>query len=308
MRLRCMVGNLGSGRERRLTEVGTAAVAVLIAFGLVSASQVRAQSQPGASAPSPSFEAASIKLDRSGSGRHSINQDLPGGRLRAINVSLAGFMRAAYQVPASRILATPAWFDSEYFDVEAISADDNSGDENRLRLQALLADRFKLVIHHETRQLPVYALVLAKPGRLGPQFHVNDGNCDSAPPATSPGFPAGQPGAHLNCGDTSGDANRSGVHYSGRKISMDKFLIALAGPASDRNLDRPVVDRTGLTGTFDFTLEFSPLSNVAGASSGSLTLPSLFTALEEQLGLKLKTETAPVDVIVIDHVEERSEN
>ena len=90
--------------------------------------------------------------------------NLPGGRVRAINVSMAGFMTAAYQVSPSRILGAPAWFDSEEFDMEATSEDNSTYDENRMRLQSLLADRFKLVLSRQAKEVPVYALTLDKGG------------------------------------------------------------------------------------------------------------------------------------------------
>jgi uncharacterized protein (TIGR03435 family) len=95
---------------------------------------------------------------------------------------------------------------------------------------------------------------------------------------------------------------------AGRKISMEQFLVVLSRPASLTYVDRPIVDRTGLTGSTDFTLDFAPQSAMETGAISRSALPSIFTALEEQLGMKLKTETGPVDVIVIDRVEEPSEN
>jgi uncharacterized protein (TIGR03435 family) len=89
---------------------------------------------------------------------------------------------------------------------------------------------------------------------------------------------------------------------------MEQFLVVLARPASFPYVDRPVVDRTGLTGSIDFTLDFAPQSAMDTGATSPSALPSIFTALEEQLGMKLKTETGPVDVIVIDHAEEPTEN
>jgi uncharacterized protein (TIGR03435 family) len=89
---------------------------------------------------------------------------------------------------------------------------------------------------------------------------------------------------------------------------MEQFLVVLSGPASLPYVDRPIVDRTGLTGSTDFTLDFAPQSAIDTGASSPSALPSIFTALEEQLGMKLKTETGPVDVIVIDRVEEPTEN
>ena len=251
-----------------------------------------------------------MPLDKSGSGRHSLSPNLPGGRLRAINVSLAGFMTAAYQVSASRILGAPAWFDSEYFDIEATSEADNSGDENRVRLKTLLADRFKLAVHQETRQLPVYALILAKPGKLGPQLQVSDGNCGSFT-ATDPSKPsaASSPAstpASLNCGDAHEGRDSAKIRDLGHSISMDKLVETLTGFPEDPNVDRPIVDRTGLTGMIDFTLEFARPRLGQPGTPPDESLPTFATALQEQLGLKLESTKAPVAVLVIRNPRRRA--
>jgi uncharacterized protein (TIGR03435 family) len=246
----------------------------------------------------PSFDVASIKANKSGGGRHSISLDLPGGLATATNVSLQTMMTAAYQLPTGRILGMPGWSDSLYFDIQA-RADGNPGiDQKRLMLQSLLADRFKLALHHETRQLAVYALVLAKPGKLGPQLHANNEKCPDPPPESSP----------PTCNNLTVNGTPGKMSFVGQKTTMEHFVANL-GSASARNLDRPIVDRTGLTGTFDFSLEFASglTASQPGASDPSAP-PSIFTALQEQLGLKLVPETGPVDVLVIDHVEQPSEN
>jgi uncharacterized protein (TIGR03435 family) len=175
-----------------------------------------------------------------------------------------------------------------------------------------LTDRFKLVTHHETRQLPIYALVLAKPGKLGPQIHLNNEKCDPSPPTSSQGFQASAGTTpSLNCGDTSEQATPNRVRLAGRKVAMDQLSVALAGPASSPNIDRPVEDRTGLSGTIDFTLEFAPLQLASSSpqpGADASEPPSLSTALLEQLGLKLEPRRGPVDVLVIDHVEEPTPN
>jgi uncharacterized protein (TIGR03435 family) len=312
MAAQCTAYRLSFGMKVLLAGSRAAAITGVLVFGLVSAHQVCAQSAQTTGSPSPSFEAVSIKVDKSASGRHSLSPNLPGGRLRAINVSLAGLMTAAYQAPASRILGAPAWFDSEYFDIEATSEADNSGDENRVRLKTLLADRFKLVIHHETRQLPVYALVLSKPGKLGPQLQVSDSDCGSFKPIdlSKPNAASSSDStpASLNCGDVHEGGDSAKIRDLGHSISMDKLVETLTGFPEDPNVDRPIVDRTGLTGMIDFTLEFArPQIGQLGTPPDE-SLPSFATALQEQLGLKLESQTWPVDVLIIDHVEQPSEN
>jgi uncharacterized protein (TIGR03435 family) len=317
-------------RRFSLATVGVAALAASVVMGTASAVPIPSQRRAALAAEAPiqaparqplkakerrSFDVASIKPNKTGSGRHSLSLDMPGGRVRAINVSLAGFMTAAYQVPASRILGAPAWFDSEEFDIEATSEGNPTEDQNRLRLQSLLTDRFKLAMHHETRQLPLYALVLAKPGKLGPQLHLDDEKCGPSPAAPLSASPAAGSSSStpssINCGDTSGSMTSGRVRVLGRAVTVSELVMTLAGSPSNPNVDRPIVDRTGLTAAIDFTLEFAPLqltflSSQPGTDASAL--PSIFTALQEQLGLKLEAQTGPVDVLVIDHVEEPSPN
>jgi len=269
----------------------------------------QALGQTPAPASSPTFEVASIKINNSGSGHHSLRTDTDGGGMIALNVSLSGLMAAAYRIPASRVLGAPPWFDSTSFDIEATAEDDNSGDENRGRLRSLLADRFKLAIHHETRQLPIFALILVKPGKLGPQLHLDDGSCDSSKPWPAPAsWPSTGAASSVSCGSTAEGGTRSGTYTAGRNISMEKFAITLAGPQGDPHVDRPIVDHTGLSGPIDFTLDFAPTWAANTDAADQSSLPSFLTALREQLGLELKAQTGPVDVIVIDHVEMPSAN
>jgi uncharacterized protein (TIGR03435 family) len=275
------------------------------------------QSTPAATGPAEdhgAFEVASIKVDKSGSGRHSLSTNLPGGRLRALNVSLAGFMTDAYQIPANRIIGAPDWFDSEYFDIDATSTSESNSDENRGKLQSLLADRFKLAVHHETRELPVYALVLEKPGQLGPQLHISDANCSESHPTdlTKPNAASSESSTpdSINCGDTSGSSGNKRARYLGHGVTMDKLVEVLSGTPSHAYVERPIVDRTGLTGLIDFVLEFTPpqLTPSDQAAADPSAPPPFTAALHEELGLKLESATGPVDVLVIDHVEEPSPN
>jgi uncharacterized protein (TIGR03435 family) len=178
-------------------------------------------------------------------------------------------------------------------------------------VQALLEDRFKLVIHHETRQLPIYALMLSKSGKIGPQLiaHSGDAKCTEA----VPGKPLAQPrpgeAMPTYCGGFFMNPQDGALRESGNKITMDMLAQFLS-----QSVDRKVVDRTGLEGVFDFTFEFAPELGPGSqhtsipAESESSVPRSIFTALQEQLGLKLESQKGAVDVIVVDHVEEPSEN
>lgn len=267
-----------------------------------------------ASAGTASFDAISIKVDTSRNGRHSLSPNIGGGRLRAVNISLATLMIVAYQIPGNRILGAPSWFDTEYFDIDATTSEGKGSDDNFDRIKTMLADRFKLAAHEETRNLPVYALVLEKPGTLGPQLHASDANCSDwhKTDLTKPNAASDEHSGpdDVNCGDDSGATNNVRARDVAHGVDMDKMLQVLAGPPSHPNVERPIVDQTGLTGKIDFVLEYrSPYAaaNASGASDPGAA-PSFETALREQLGLKLEPTTAPVDVLVIDHVEEPSPN
>lgn len=219
------------------------------------------------------FEVASIRPDRAG-GSYGIRVT-PGGRLTATNVTPLMLIRRAFDVEIFQLADGPAWLDSERYDVEARTADslDIPPDELRRLLQTLLADRFALKVHREIQELPVYSLVT---GKKGPALAAHVG--DDAP-SVSMDFSPGK------------------AVMIARNTSMAAFARALS-----RLPGRPVNDNTGLRGTFDFTLEWSP--DQTEESTGA----SLFTAIQEQLGLKLESTKGPVEVIVIDHVERPSEN
>jgi uncharacterized protein (TIGR03435 family) len=220
----------------------------------------------------------------------------------------------------------PYWGDSERFDIEAESPGNPTLDQKELMLQSLLAERFKLVVHHETRQLPVYALVMAKPGRLGPQLqrHADDLLCQQVSSARTaehltgsvgapPSSPADAASAVLEqfpCGHTLGGVlQQDGPNpewAGGRKVTMEAIAGSLG---EDEYIDRPVLDRTGLSGSFDFTIEWNTKQQDLSVNPQPDTPGlSLFEAVREQLGLKVKSEKGPVDVLVIDHVERPSEN
>ena len=166
----------------------------------------------------------------------------------------------------------------------------------------MLADRFGLVVHQETRPIPVYVLVVSKVGALAP---ADSAKCTVRPAEAPP------PGGLPNCGSmfSSPTTSNIGVHYTGRSVPMGYLVRMLGG-----FMDRIVVNKTGLSGAFDWDLEFMPprtLAAQAGPDAPALSSsapPSIFTALQEQLGLKLESQTEPMNVLVIDHAEQPSEN
>jgi len=239
------------------------------------------------------FDVASIKLNSSAEERVA-GGFLQGGRYRVTNYSLRSLIAAAYlrpQVtPDFLIAGGPDWIDTARFDIDAKAATDFSpapdgpSAPRRVMLQRLLADRFALRVHTTTSERPVYALVMARADRrMGPQWHVAQGQCASRERATSCAARIG-PGA---------------VTLKGTTVAQLVNLLS-------RFVNRVVVDRTLLTGAFDVELRWTPAPGewvAPGQDAPSADGPSLFTALQEQLGLKLEATKGPVDVLVIDHVE-----
>lgn len=258
---------------------------------------------PAVAGTLPNFDAISVKLSDGADPRGAL-QFQPGGRLVAINIPLRPLFSLAYNLALSQgrgaIIGAPSWFDSERYNIEAKANGDPPREQMILMLQSLLADRFKLTVHHETRQLPVYALVLTKPGKTGPQLkpHSDDAKCINVPqPDPGPGkaMPA-------YCGNFRVGAGASGgIRETADAITMERFAATLG-----QQVDRPVVDQTGLSGVFDVDLEFT--SQRAAVDAQAAGPPLIFTAIQEQLGLKLEPTTGPIDVIVIDHIEKPSPN
>jgi len=288
-----------------------AGAVTLLMMGVVAAVWAQAPSAP---ADLPKFDVASIKANKSGDeGKYLRRQ--PGGLYTTTNAPLRALIASAYLnefPPKGRLIfGGPGWIDSERFDIEARADGKPGNEQERLMLQSLLEDRFKLVLHHETRRLPIYALVLSKPGKIGPQLTPHSGSAKCTEFEAGKGLVQPGPGEAMPayCGGFFMNPRPGGLRETGNKITMD-----MLGQFLSQSVDRTVVNRTGLSGVFDFTLEFAPelgpasqSDSTANASDPS-TPPSIFTALQEQLGLKLESQKGPVDALVIDHVEQPSEN
>ena len=289
--------------KRFFFTVGISALALRIIAGLLSATYLRAQSLSDSTAR-PRFDVASIKVNKNlGSGKLNLTQ--AGGHLTASNVSVKFLIIQAYQIERVHFAPNPAgadWMDSEHFDIEAVAEGNPAVEQKRLMIQSLLSDRFKLTMHHEARQLPEYALVILKAGKIGPQLQLHS---DSAKCVN---VSAGQPNPAIVPGTAAlppcGGLRMANGNLVGQNVTMEKLAATLSVL-----VNRNVADRTGLNGTFDMTLRFQivPLNPDTSESDPSGP-PSIFTALQEQLGLKLKSQTGPVDVIVIDHMERPAEN
>jgi len=213
------------------------------------------------------------------------------GRYQGINVTLKRVISLAYR-PVQEFVGGPDWINTAHFDIDARAEGNPSQDQMFEMLRTLLADRFKLVVHKELKESPVYALTLARrDGRLGSRLKPSDAEC--RPPDSAPSAPSPQTGPR--CGFKLGN----GV-LSGQGATMARFASELSF------VGRQVIDRTGLTGPFDVDLEWTPDS--PGAAPTPDAGASIFTAIHEQLGLKLEPSTAPLEVIVIDSAERPSEN
>ena len=254
-----------------------AATCVRVVLGvLAGVVALSARQAPVDAGETASFEVTSVKPNRSG-----ISNAFPpfraNGSFSASNVAVKSVIANAYDVRIFQIEGGPAWLTSERFDILARGRE---GTPDRLRpamLRALLTERFKLVAHFETREQQVYALVLLRSdGRLGPQLKP------SAPGSGSASGPFASVGNGV-------------ARINGNRVLMDTFAIVLASSVFNQR----VINRTGLSGEFDLDFRFTPESSSAAAQE----FPSIFTAVQEQLGLKLQSERGPVPVLVIDSVE-----
>jgi uncharacterized protein (TIGR03435 family) len=254
------------------------------------------------------------------------NYRVTGGVLSAKNYPLLNLIVFAYKVPTAQgqalIASLPAWVtNDELFDIEARTENrDVTQDQMRLMMQSLLAERFHLVIHRETRQVNEYAAVLIKPGKLGPniQPHPADQPCSSiyvAPSEGGPQPPAPDPhafagGFPLRC-RTYGPGPATLPYYKtegARDISMEQIVSTFSGLG---NLGRPVIDQTGLTGTYDWFIEFLPELPPGAEIPGrppDASGPSFSDALHNRLGIKLVPQKGPYDFLIVDHIEQPTAN
>jgi len=234
-------------------------------------------------APRPSFEVVWVKPTQGQPMNSGFRRASP-GMLNATNVSLKFLIEFAYDVREDQISGGPAWLDSMRYEVVAKPGEgaDISGGARltKLRTQSLLADRFHLEFHRETKELPVLVLTVAKNGPKGLREST----------AARPDFVSN--GHHLSC----------------QRVSMAMFARDFVANQTGRS----VTDNTGIAGEFDFTLDWSPDDAPSPASvdggPAAAQFPSFFAALQEQLGLKLEQQKGPVDVLVVDHAERPTEN
>jgi bla regulator protein blaR1 len=313
----------------------TITFASLIAFSSVAALGQNMPQWQTAAGGKMAFEVASIKvsnpdtrprqnfpLDPTDSFQDVRTRERPNGRFSAVS-GLSTYIRFAYKLRLTSItqleamtLHLPKWVSTDLFEIEARAPANATKDQMRLMMQALLAERFQLAVHFETAEVPVLAMTLVKPGKPGPGLrpHSEGPSCDA--PANPNLFP---PVCYLAGQRFTDGGQRKG---NGRDLTMPDIAGYLP---SWGNLDRPLIDRTGLTGEYDFTVQWKPDPNMGGGraipKTGSRPVvapapaseldgdgPSFIQALRDQLGLRFESTKAPVESLVIDHVERPSEN
>jgi uncharacterized protein (TIGR03435 family) len=299
-----LASDLARGRASALvvTIVGVAAASVMLALSPLQAVQTAAaasaavSTQTGAANHALSFGVASVRPNDGSDRSRGFGFTLATGRLHLRNQTVRTLISIAYSQPFSlffpdeRISGGPEWMNEERYTIEARAERAVTGAEMGAMLRSLLADRFKLKVRVETRELPVYVLVTARQDRqLGPELRRSDIDCASAP----------------QCG-IGGGAGRNRLAGS---------TMALFAASLTELVGRPVVDRTGLEGSFDGTLTWSPTPDQTGpfrepapGTPAPDAGPSLFTALEEQFGLKLQSQRGPVEFLLVESVERPTPN
>lgn len=294
MNVLCTLISQAAMRSRRIASIPLllAVCPALLLPAAIPAQQAAPRQAASAPETQPKFDVAAIHLHQSQPHEHNSIVSSPfEGHFNAENISLVMLIQWAFEMPETRILGAPAWAKSTFFNIDAAAdpsvdrqlhnlTSDQGRREKEQMVRMLLADRFKLVTHSETRELPIYALVVAKGGaKLGPA-----------------------------------QASGSSVSTSNGRIEVQMSnSVAVLAEELSRVVGRDVVDETGINGRYDLKLAWTPDDRASPMSNESAALaadsgPSIFTALEEQLGLKLVPQKGPVQVLVVDHVQMPSAN
>jgi uncharacterized protein (TIGR03435 family) len=236
------------------------------------------EAQTVETAASQEFDVASVKIIPNSAGIHNTSFDLTHGRLTAEYAALRQLVGLAYSIQRVRVEGGPDWMDTDRYEILAKAASaDASQDQIRAMLQKLLADRFKLVVHRSTKELTAYTLI---PGKKGSKLQEVKEDERGAPATTW------------------------GTGKYGRAIIFRNMPLAGLVNTLANMLGSPVTDATGLNTLYNFTLDWSE----GGPAASSNAVPSLFDAVEEELGLKLVAKKAPGDILVVDHAEKATEN
>ena len=290
----------------------------------IAAAQTPAPQSTGGSLPS--FEVASVKSNKNGLASPMMARMLP-GRFEATNVPIRLLVLQAYRLPAYQIQGLPSWVDSERYDIAAKAPDGSQPDQLMLMIQSLLIERFKLKAHKETKESPIYALVMTRSdGKLGPKLSKTTDDCEAItaerraaarargpgpgpiPVPLNPPAPTERPICTVNMMPVQGAGAPFTVRYRAGGQTIEALTRQLSGM-----VNRLVVDRTGLTGLYDYEIEFSPARTLNTAPitapvNGTAPAapiddgPSVFESVQ-QLGLKLESTKGPVEYLIVDSVE-----
>jgi uncharacterized protein (TIGR03435 family) len=285
---------LNGWRKSLVASAGVVAITVPTVFSALHAPGLRAQSL-AVDANVPGFVSVSITRNTSGDSR-SDPMTMADGQFAVKNCLLRDLIRNIYD---ARVEGGPDWLSSDRFDIEAKAQRNPTREQLHAMLRKLLADRFHLIVHSDTKMVPVYALVLARSdGTLGPQ--VRPTACTGREPR--PAVPVVPHIVDPNNDTDAASPPPCGVVQTrrGTLVVRGVTMEGLAEAGLSTILDRKVVDRTGLTGKYDLNAEWTP---ALGPPRPAGVGPATFTALDEQLGLKLDSAQGPVDILVIDRVE-----
>ena len=285
-----------------------------------------------AQSPAPKFEVVSVRANKADPPMILLPTLQPGGRVFAVNLPLRELIRVAYGLRENQVIIDSPLSNAS-FDLEARAGSAATREEATMMLRTLLAERFGFKAHPETRQLPVYKLERASTERLGPKLRTSGKECAQLEFPSGPGAPPPPPPpppsmAGTPLGPREQWADCPSMFFPGgwslRSMSMPALAVAL-----ERIVRRAVVDRTGLPGVFDMDITYTPEAFevpfpgaagrgiAAGPADGPAASPApagqqagtaLFTALRDQLGLRLESDRAPVDVLVVDNVQQPTEN
>ena len=305
------------GRAGALS-VATAIVAAAVFIAAVAPLRAVRQAQtPSDSAQQPplAFDTASVKPNKSGAEERYIRIDPSGASLTVVNLQLRELITFAYQIQSFQLEGGPDWITSDRFDilgkperaVPGTGAFFNGQEPLRMMVRTLLADRFKLVMHKETKELPIFELVLARQdGKPGPQLRPAAVDCAARSAAAARGEKPPESPGPPGPGSCGMNMNPVSVRAGGVTLTMLANIL-------ERTVGRLVIDRTGLTGNWDLEVKYTPeRSQIPPGVEPPVPIdwngPSLYTALEEQLGLKLRPARGPVEVLVIDSVQQPTPN
>jgi uncharacterized protein (TIGR03435 family) len=276
--------------------ISAATVFVVVALAAAHA-QERVPAEPPPNGPR--FDVVSIKRSQTTDTDTSWGAQ-PGGRWRMHNLAVAVLIREAFPSQVNDLIGAPDWVTSDRYDIEARAEGNPTREQIRPMLQALLADRFRFAAHYETRERPIFALVVARAdGQTRPGLVRSSIDCAAVTAARRENreldIPAPATGARPCAWSASYGPDGVTVRFGG--LPLSRLPESVGTPDG-----RVIIDRTGLTDGYEFTLTFTQ-QPVAGSDNASL-----FTALEEQLGLKLVPDRAPLKVLVVDHVERPPDN